>query len=85
MQAHPPVSPLSALRSDWLITNLTQGDLEARAHLGSLRGLLHRESDRREMEKWNCQPGCYADTLGANRMKLSGVFWEAVHIKCVLL
>ncbi|KAK2896792.1 hypothetical protein Q8A67_011280 [Cirrhinus molitorella] len=73
-----------ALRSKWLITNLTPGNLEARAHLRSLRGPLHRESDRREKEKWNCQPGCYADTLGANRMKLSGVSWEAVHIKVIL-
>lgn len=71
MQANPPVS-LSALWSEWLITNLTPGDLEACAHLRSLRGLLLRESDRREMEKWNCQPGCNADTLGANRMKLLG-------------
>lgn len=85
MQANPPVSPLSALWSEWLITNLTPGDLEVCGNFRSLRGLLLRESDRREMEKWNCQPGCYADTLGANRMKLSTSSWEAVHTKCVLL
>lgn len=79
------VSPLSAPWSKWLITNLTPGNLEAFAHLRSLHGLLHREPDRREMEKWNCQAGCYADILGANRMKLSIISWEAVHIKCVLL
>lgn len=80
MLANPPVSPLSAPRSKWLITNLTPGTLEACAHLRSLRGLMHREPDCREMEKWNCQPGCYADTLGANRMKLCVFSWEAVHI-----
>ncbi len=85
MQANPPVSPLSALQSEWLITNLTPGGLESCTHLRSLRGLLLRESDRREMQKWNCQPGCYADTLGANRMKLGTISWVAVHIKCVLL
>lgn len=70
MQANPPISLLSAPRSKWLITNLTPGNLEACTHLRILHGLLHREPDRREMEKWNCQPGRYADTLGANRMKL---------------
>lgn len=58
MLANHPVSPLSAPWSKWLITNLTPGTLEACTHLRILRGLMHREPDRREMEKWNCQPGC---------------------------
>lgn len=41
----PPLhfSPLSAPQSKWLITNLTSGNLQASAHLWSLRAPLHRE------------------------------------------